>query len=164
MKSAYNECYWRARPIAMARDKYRCQTCGASDKTSRLETHHKFPESYAKDRAGTLTEDDLLTVCEWCHEAITSSIQERRNANVSIHRQPVLPSNISLDRDSDYVSNFESKIDWGQSPLATQWRPKRSDEPVVPEDQTVLRQKGQDRSGLRDDGKIRMEWVSLLEL
>jgi hypothetical protein len=64
---------WRRRAERIKkRDHYQCRTCLEN---SQLEVHHRTYERLYHEH-----DDDLITLCSWCHEAITSSIRERRYA------------------------------------------------------------------------------------
>jgi 1-aminocyclopropane-1-carboxylate deaminase/D-cysteine desulfhydrase-like pyridoxal-dependent ACC family enzyme len=66
-----NSLEWQAKAAQRkALDLYTCQTCGA---TERLEVHHKHYRTL-----GNESMDDLITLCRDCHEAITTSIRERK--------------------------------------------------------------------------------------
>ena len=53
-------------------DKSRCRTCGD---TERLECHHVTYERFRDEDV----ENDLITLCHDCHEAITNVIRDRRH-------------------------------------------------------------------------------------
>lgn len=54
-------------------DRYECRTCGSKED---LQVHHK-PKAY-EIIPNESVKDDLVTLCEICHMAITNSIRERR--------------------------------------------------------------------------------------
>lgn len=64
---------WAAkRRQILDRDKHKCQTC-LSGREVRLEVHHK---SY--EHLGNEPLEELITLCNICHDAITSSNRWRR--------------------------------------------------------------------------------------
>lgn len=65
---------WRVKRAKRLKiDKYICQTCQESD-ISKMEVHHK---NY--DRVGHENiKEDLITLCNACHNAVTKSIRWRR--------------------------------------------------------------------------------------
>lgn len=68
-----NSAKWRKKADKIKkRDNYQCQTCL---ETERLEVHHKTYDNLYHEQP-----EDLITLCAWCHEAITSSIRARRYA------------------------------------------------------------------------------------
>src|SRR3990167_6427643 len=61
---------WRAkRQRVLSRDDHECQTCL---ETEQLEVHHKTYDNLFHEPL-----DDLITLCRWCHEAVTSCIRGR---------------------------------------------------------------------------------------
>lgn len=65
---------WRTkREQRLIIDRHECRTCGCKE---RLEVHHK-PDSYAK-LPNESVEDDLTTLCVWCHDLITNKIRKGR--------------------------------------------------------------------------------------
>jgi len=60
-------------------DKNECRLCGSKEQ---LEVHHK-PDSYKKIPNESV-EDDLTTICVFCHDLITNRIREMRYTNRSI--------------------------------------------------------------------------------
>lgn len=62
---------WKHKRLARLKlDKFRCRTCGSEED---LECHHVSYEYLGNEPLS-----DLITLCKICHEAITSSIRERR--------------------------------------------------------------------------------------
>jgi ATP-dependent DNA helicase RecQ len=59
-----------ARRAALLRDQYRCQKCGASDR-SELDVHHRMPRSIQIDHSPA----NLVTLCDGCHAAIHLNLQ-----------------------------------------------------------------------------------------
>lgn len=53
----------------LRRDNKTCQTCG---ETMGLEVHHRTYERVGRERLS-----DLVTLCSWCHDAISGSIRRR---------------------------------------------------------------------------------------
>jgi len=65
---------WKAkRESRLQFDGYECQTCESKDN---LEVHHRHYRNLGKEEM-----DDLITLCNECHEAITSVIRRRRYAS-----------------------------------------------------------------------------------
>ena len=62
--------WFAKRKLVLERDNYCCQTCL---ETERLEVHHKTYDRLAHEPL-----EDLITLCHWCHEAITSITRKRR--------------------------------------------------------------------------------------
>src|SRR4051812_1164271 len=57
----------------------RCETCNSPDP---LDCHHRTYE-----RWGVEAVEDVLMLCRFCHDAITSSIRERRYAGQGLPEQ-----------------------------------------------------------------------------
>lgn len=74
----------RKREQRLKIDHYTCQTCG---EVSSLEVHHRYYDTLGKEDV----DDDLITLCRECHEAITSVIRARRYSKkqitISDHRR-----------------------------------------------------------------------------
>jgi len=60
-QSSYPSNWDKIRKQVLARDNFRCRTCGI-----RLEVHHVVPLS----KGGTNDPDNLITLCSKCHRAI----------------------------------------------------------------------------------------------
>jgi 5-methylcytosine-specific restriction endonuclease McrA len=62
---------WRKKRAArIRRDHYMCQTCGVR---GYLTVHHRTYERLGRERM-----DDLITLCESCHDAVTRTISSRQ--------------------------------------------------------------------------------------
>ena len=75
MKPFYSSAEWKtARKMALRRDHYTCQICGARA----TEVHHKIEinENNVKDRNISLNQNNLQSLCHDCHSRIT--MQEHR--------------------------------------------------------------------------------------
>ncbi|MDY0352256.1 MAG: HNH endonuclease [Desulfobulbaceae bacterium] len=66
-------CWARKRERRLARDGYRCRTCGISGEEAKLHVHHSNYEWFGRERMR-----DLITLCDACHRAITAVIRSRR--------------------------------------------------------------------------------------
>src|SRR5690349_1922300 len=60
----------KKRRAILKRDGYACQTCC---ETEQLEVHHKTYDNLFHEEP-----EDFITLCHWCHEAVTSTIRSRR--------------------------------------------------------------------------------------
>lgn len=67
-------------------DKHKCRICGRTKNEIGLEVHHD-PTSYKKVPYESI-EDDLTTLCNECHEVVTSLIRSRRYAAKDIVVEP----------------------------------------------------------------------------
>lgn len=69
-QKGFNYGYSSRREAILHRDNYTCQCCGK--KNCRLEVHHiKF-----KSNGGTDDEENLITLCKWCHDGVHAGIVE----------------------------------------------------------------------------------------
>jgi hypothetical protein len=73
--------WYAKREQRRAIDKSRCRTCGISE---RLECHHVSYERFMHEEM-----EDLITLCHWCHKAITSVIRDRRYKATEHLVQPI---------------------------------------------------------------------------
>ena len=68
---------WAAkREARLVLDGHRCRLCDEDGSRYQLEVHHR-PSSYPKIPNESV-EDDLITVCSRCHNAITDAVREDR--------------------------------------------------------------------------------------
>jgi hypothetical protein len=68
---------WAAkRQERLALDNHRCRTCGHDGTLWRLEVHHVSYRGFGGDED---VENDLITLCASCHDAITNVIRSRKN-------------------------------------------------------------------------------------
>ena len=107
------------------RDNYQCQTCL---ETERLEVHHKTYEHLYHEPLG-----DLITLCSACHDAITSSIRERRYAKRVMEPADVTRSTPIREKEegkSNGKSNFEVQDYRRFSPDYAQRATRKPFEPV----------------------------------
>jgi hypothetical protein len=63
----------------LKKDNHQCQTC--LDK-EQLEVHHKTYKNLGKEK-----QEDLITLCKQCHEAITEVIRRKRYNNKPLETQ-----------------------------------------------------------------------------
>ena len=91
-------------------DKYECRTCGNKDQ---LTVHHKCDgkpggyNSYTKIPNESV-EDDLTTLCEDCHEAITNAIRsDRYNSQAPLqyeaHKPPREIEDLNYEKHNEKV-------------------------------------------------------------
>lgn len=138
---------WRKkRAEVLERDGHKCQTCLA---TEGLQVHHKTYKHFAQEPL-----EDLITLCTYCHHAITTTIRERRfdkRANfdaVSIESSLPKPqlsknceptfeviSNLGIapkpkGHDKYGTQNFDFSTEIGRPHLATLWAVSRPNEQV----------------------------------
>lgn len=74
-QKGFNYEFSSRREAILHRDNYTCQVCGK--KHTRLEVHHIIPRS----QGGTDNENNLITLCEDCHEAV-------HNGKIVLTKQP----------------------------------------------------------------------------
>ena len=74
-QKGFNYEFSSRREAILHRDNYTCQVCGK--KHVRLEVHHVIPRS----KGGTDDENNLITLCEDCHEAV-------HNGKIVLTKQP----------------------------------------------------------------------------
>jgi 5-methylcytosine-specific restriction endonuclease McrA len=126
-------------------DNGECRTCGSQE---RLEIHHK-PAAYKKIPNECVI-NDLTTLCNECHEAITSVIRHRRYQGRDIKIQFYQePREAQKELISYGLENSEIQINGCEPPRAAQWRFSQSTEPDCKGDEENLWQTGQDRGRLR---------------
>ena len=93
-----SSCWSSKREQRLKLDSYRCRLCDHDGSDWRLEVHHR-PASYAKIPNESV-EDDLITLCARCHNAITNAIRTGRYANrlvtVMKVKEPVLRSRLEV--------------------------------------------------------------------
>ena len=74
-----NSSQWsNLRSIRIEFDNFKCRTCGNSED---LEVHHVYkgpPNFPYPANLGEETLADIITLCKFCHEAITDSVRRRR--------------------------------------------------------------------------------------
>jgi hypothetical protein len=79
-QSYINSSQWsNLRLIRIEFDNHKCRTCGNSDD---LEAHHVYkgpPNFPYPANLGEETLADIITLCKFCHEAITDSVRRRRD-------------------------------------------------------------------------------------
>lgn len=112
---------WAAkRKRALDRDNHECQTClnGAD-----LEVHHKTYERLGHERLS-----DLITLCRSCHEAITSSIRQRRYARAQMPMQDTKRLTPTRKEYTNVSEVFEVQTVERVTPAHAQWALSRSDE------------------------------------
>ena len=82
---------WRTRATAIRRrDGGRCRGCNRSEEEIRLEVHHRIYGSPGPCGQCVLTgveDEDLVTLCIDCHDAVTSIRRRDRYANREIEAQ-----------------------------------------------------------------------------
>jgi 5-methylcytosine-specific restriction endonuclease McrA len=106
-------------------DNNECRTCGSQE---RLEIHHK-PQAY-KEIPNESVNDDLTTLCDICHEAITSSIRQRRYSSRDIKIPNYqLPREAERELLSYGVENSTVQVDGREPPHYAQWRSGESAKP-----------------------------------
>lgn len=81
---------WRKkRAERLAIDNSRCQTCHEDGTNYGLQVHHAtYDRLFDED-----VENDLITLCTQCHDAITDTMRSRRdqgNVSVGVHQSEVL--------------------------------------------------------------------------
>jgi 5-methylcytosine-specific restriction endonuclease McrA len=129
-------------------DNGECRTCGNQE---RLEIHHK-PQAYIKIPNENVN-DDLTTLCGICHEAITSSIRQRRYLSRDIEVQNYSePREAQKELTSYGLENSAVQIDGCKPPYSAQWRFGESAKSDCEADETNLWQANKDRGRFRGIG------------
>lgn len=109
---------WQEKRLrVMDREKFTCQSCGAQDKT--LHVHHR---SYAKGkRIWDTPDDELVTLCEDCHESVEEMVREvRRIGDKIAFLESVGIAEFQItERLSDIVNMACNKPKWGAFALRT---------------------------------------------
>lgn len=100
-------------------DNYTCQTCCA---INNLEVHHKHYDTLGRENV----DDDLITLCQECHEAITSVIRARRYSKKQIaisDQQRITPAvrKESVTNERVHYSENSRRV----SPSLAQWETGR---------------------------------------
>jgi hypothetical protein len=84
---------WAAkRKARLELDGHRCRLCDEDGSRYQLEVHHR-PTSYAKIPNESI-EDDLITVCARCHNAITDAVREDRYGKRVLPEPNIIENNI----------------------------------------------------------------------
>lgn len=108
-------------------DGHKCRTCGHDGSVWQLEIHHISYDRYGDEDV----ENDLITLCEPCHKAITSSIRRRVYADryIGLEFEDLIPTVTTRVEVSTYgMANFELSVEFVESPIDA-FRPDRgSDE------------------------------------
>jgi len=108
-----NSDVWRTKRIKRLEiDKYECRCCGFKEN---LEVHHK-PDSYKKIPNESI-DDDLTTLCVFCHDLITNRIRENRYAKTEILTKPY--TNILKETNYDCSNQLEKIECAAHRPLPT---------------------------------------------
>lgn len=135
----YRASDWHSkRKQILERDNYECRTCR---ETERLEVHHN---QYSN--LGDEPEEDLITLCHWCHEAVTSSIRERRYAKRK--KQPEIlenKSNITRKEQNYDFSNTQNETHRNQSNSSSQRSYSRPSRLLLQSYETGIEQTVKDR-------------------
>lgn len=128
---------WRDRRDAvLSRDLHQCQTCLT---TEALEVHHKTYE-----RLGDEALEDLITLCDGCHHAITDVIRRRRYSGKTISLSDHQALFITPKERAENVSKIEVQ-DCGRVSSYSPQRPnQRSDESIFQRHQSDQLQARQD--------------------
>lgn len=113
-------------------DKSRCRTCGS---TERLECHHVTYERFGDEDV----ENDLITLCHECHEAVTAVIRRRRYS-ARDYKVEILESK----KEIPHVARKSISIEVSVSDVDAQWTNGRSDQRVRKSYEEYLRETGQD--------------------
>lgn len=118
-----NSSEWASlRAVRLDFDAHKCRTCGESEN---LEVHHVYrgpPDFLYPAKLGEETLADIITLCKFCHEAITDSVRRRRSKThpplaivkeTSLQLREVKPSNHPQlkgvgKKDEAYIQNQRS--------------------------------------------------------
>ena len=114
----YKKQWWKnIRKIVFTRDKYKCQRCRRERTVDILTVHHIIPRS----KSGGDTEDNLITLCDSCHEFVEH--------NIGIYSTPELIANsYPCDQEKEEDEFDPDKEDWGEGvPYTDTW-----DAPIYP--------------------------------
>lgn len=69
-----NAVYWMIlRKLVLEEQGSKCATCWNTSQEMQLELHHRHYNNF-----GSENREDVIILCKLCHEAITSSIRDRR--------------------------------------------------------------------------------------
>lgn len=99
---------WAAkRQERLGLDSHRCRTCHHDGSRYRLEVHHATYDRFGHEDV----ENDLITLCSQCHDAITNVFRARRDQG---HIEVGLHVSVSMTRkDSpNGLENFDCETDW----------------------------------------------------
>jgi len=92
-----------ARKAALVRDGYRCQRCGAANR-SELDVHHRMPRSLKVDHSAA----NLITLCDGCHAGLHLNLQ------VGLARRVVQRWSVRLARLIDFGNELpKTNLDLG---------------------------------------------------
>jgi len=100
---------WAAkRAQRLAVDGHKCRTCGHTGETWPLQVHHVTYERFEREDI----EQDLITLCANCHEAITDAIRRRRYDGRQVEAQ-IIETTITMRQEFTYgvaSSEVQSEI------------------------------------------------------
>ena len=136
---------WAAKRAARLEiDNHRCRTCGHTGEQWPLQVHHVTYERLGNEDV----ENDLITLCASCHEAITNVIRSRRYEGRSYEVSPV-STTITTRIEVNYgMANAQVQVDFIGGPDHAQRAYGESDRQVCKVDETDFIQARQDRRGL----------------
>ena len=94
----YKTMTWQSkREYILSRDKYLCQQCLKNKILTPADTvHHKMFLEYRPDLA--LEDDNLMSVCRYCHEQIHKRVQRMLEGRAKFRRTPKTPSGVRVIR------------------------------------------------------------------
>ena len=94
----YSKAYQIARIERLAFAKNSCEFCRHDGENYRLECHHKDSKAYQRDKAGTITINDVVIVCVRCHDCITDKDRRERYSKKQLRTAVTeRPQKIAID-------------------------------------------------------------------
>ncbi|TXH58887.1 MAG: HNH endonuclease [Desulfurellales bacterium] len=137
---------WQAkRAQRLAIDNHRCRTCGHTGETWPLQVHHITYERLG----GEDVENDLITLCSACHEAITNVIRSRRYEGRSYEVRSVSTTITTRQEYTPYgMANVAVQVEFIGSPTHAQRADGKPAEQVGKVDEADFIQARQDRRRL----------------
>ena len=102
---------WAAKRTArLALDGNRCRLCDEDGTRYGLEVHHR-PSSY-RNIPHESVQDDLVTVCTRCHDAITNAVREDRYGRRELPAPDVVTTTITLRKAVTHgLADLEVSVD-----------------------------------------------------
>jgi hypothetical protein len=112
--------FYNVKQFVLYRDQYSCQKCSGKKKDNRLHVHHIV----FKSKGGTNSPDNLITLCETCHENLHThenaeqeslKLQKRRRENTTDATQvstitAYLKKNLVFQETFGYETKFKREI------------------------------------------------------
>lgn len=135
----------RKRKQRIALDGNRCRLCDRSGDEWQLDVHHR-PSSYERIPDESV-EEDLITLCDRCHNLAEDAIQQDRYAQQQPESIEPMQSVVEPRKDMYHVASTHLSPDIRQPDDPAFWANRQSHKQMGKGDEIDLREKSQDRLG-----------------